>query len=115
MAETTENELWEKIKKDAAEGFEILKGEVAKFTKELEKHGKVVKKKMDLSSIHRKLHQNFTQLGSRVYELVEDGKQENIQNDSEFVDIVSKIKELKAEVDAIEGDIEDIKGSGSKE
>jgi hypothetical protein len=110
MVETADKELWEKIKKDALEGFEILKGEVAKFTKELEKHGKVVKKKMDLSSIHRKLHQNFTQLGSRVYELVEDDQQDKIQEDSEFADIVSKIKELKTEVEAIEVEIENIKG-----
>ena len=48
---------------------------MVKLTQELEKHGKIIKKKMDLSSIQRKVHQGFTLLGSRLYELFEEGKE----------------------------------------
>ena len=113
MADTTDRDLWEEIKKGAAEGFEVLKEEVGKLTKEVEKQGKIVKKKMDLSSIQRKVHQSFTHLGSRAYELTEGGKGD-IQNDAEFADIIARIKQYKKEVKAIEAEIEKIKKSGGE-
>lgn len=114
MAETTDKDLWEEIKKGAAEGFEVLKEEVGKLTKEVEKHGKIVKKKMDLSSIQRKVHQSFTQLGSRAYELVEEGNQGKIPDDVEFADIIARVKQYKKEVKEIEAEIEKIKKSGAE-
>ncbi len=72
-----ERNLWEEIKDGAREGFEVLKEEMVKLTLELEKQGKIIKKKMDLSAIQRKVHQGFSTLGSRVYELSEEGKQAN--------------------------------------
>ncbi|MBN1571777.1 MAG: hypothetical protein JW984_01135 [Deltaproteobacteria bacterium] len=114
MAETTDKDLWDEIKKGAAEGFEVLKEEMGKLTKELERHGKIVKKKMDLSSIQRKVHQSFTQLGGRAYELIEDGKESTILTDAEFTDIVARIKQYKKDVESIEAEIETIKKSGEK-
>ena len=115
MTETTDKDLWEEIKKGAAEGFEVLKEEVGKLTKELERQGKIVKKKMDLSSIQRKVHQSFTQLGGRVYELIEEGKEGTVLEDAEFKDIVAKIKQHKKDVESIEAEIENIKTSGEKD
>jgi len=101
--------LWDDIKEGAQEGFEVLKEEMVKLTQELEKHGKIIKKKMDLSSIQRKVHQGFSLLGSRLYELFEEGKEKTTLNDPEILKIISDIKGYKAEVEAIEDEIDKIR------
>jgi hypothetical protein len=105
----SQRNLWDDIKEGAQEGFEVLKEEMVKLTQELEKHGKIIKKKMDLSSIQRKVHQGFSLLGSRLYELFEEGKEKTIVNDPEILKIISDIKGYKAEVEAIEDEIDKIR------
>jgi DNA-binding Lrp family transcriptional regulator len=109
-----ERNLWEEIKEGAREGFEVLKEEMVKLTQELEKQGKIIKKKMDLSAIQRKVHLSFSQLGSRLYELFEEGKQGAIVNDPEILKIISDIKDYKAEVEAIEDEIDRIREEGAE-
>jgi DNA-binding Lrp family transcriptional regulator len=106
--------LWEEIKEGAREGFEVLKEEMVKLTQELEKHGKIIKKKMDLSAIQRKVHLSFSQLGSRLYELFEEGKQSTTANDPEILSIIADIKTYKAEVEAIEDEIDRIREEGAE-
>ncbi|MBN2224646.1 MAG: hypothetical protein JW765_08235 [Deltaproteobacteria bacterium] len=101
--------LWDDIKEGAQEGFEVLKEEMVKLTQEIEKHGKIIKKKMDLSSIQRKVHQGFSLLGSRLYELFEEGKEKTIVNDPEIIKIISDIKGYKSDVEAIEDEIDKIR------
>lgn len=110
-----ERTLWEEIKDGAREGFEVLKEEMAKLTLELEKQGKIIKKKMDLSAIQRKVHQAFSTLGSRVYELSEEGKQDTIANDPEILKTISDIKGYKAEVEAIQEAIDRIREEGGSD
>jgi hypothetical protein len=110
-----ERNLWEEIKDGAREGFEVLKEEMGKLTLELEKQGKIIKKKMDLSAIQRKVHQAFSTLGSRVYELSEEGKQDTIANDPEILKTVSDIKGYKAEVEAIQEAIDRIREEGGSD
>lgn len=107
--------LWEEIKDGAREGFEVLKEEMSKLTLELEKQGKIIKKKLDLSAIQRKVHQGFSMLGSRTFELFEEGKQNTIPSDPEILKGVSNIKGYKVEVEAIQEEIDRIReesGSG---
>jgi hypothetical protein len=106
--------LWEDIKVGAREGLEVLKEELSKVTQELEKHGKIIKKKMDLSSIQRKVHQSFARLGSRLYELVEEGNEKTVLKDPEILKTIADIKVYKAEVEAIEDEIIRIKEEGTQ-
>jgi hypothetical protein len=101
--------LWEEIMEGAREGFEVLKEEMAKLTLELEKQGKIIKKKMDLSAIQRKVHQGFSMLGSRLFELFEEGKQNTAANDPEILKIIADIRGYKAEVEAIQEEIDRIR------
>ena len=103
-----EKNLWEDIKKGTVEGFETLKDEFSKFAKEVEKQGKIVKKKFDLSAIQRKVYQNFTELGKRTYELSEE-KKTDILNDETVSTILSSINALKKEVKDIEKEIDKIR------
>jgi hypothetical protein len=103
------NDLWEDIKTNAVEGFEVLKDELGKLSKQVESQGKILRKKIDLSSIQRKVHQGFTKLGGLVYEGIEDGKQAAVFSDPDVTAAIEEIKGYKAEVDAIEREINSIK------
>lgn len=103
------NELWDDIKTNAVEGFEVLKDELGKLSKQVESQGKILKKKIDLSSIQRKVHQEFTKLGSLIYEQIEDGKQAVVFSDPDVKATIEEIKGYKVEVDAIEKEINAIK------
>jgi|GEM_PF-1790250 len=103
------NDLWDDIKTNAVEGFEVLKEELGKLSKQVESQGKILKKKIDLSSIQRKVHQGFTKLGGLVYELVEDGKEGAVFSDDDVKATIEVIREYKSEVDAIEKEINSIK------
>jgi DNA-binding Lrp family transcriptional regulator len=106
--------LWEDIKEGARGGFEVLKEEMGKLTQELEKQGKIIKRKMDLSAIQRRVHQSFSQLGSRLYELFEEGKEKTIVTDPEIVKIIADIKGYKVEVESIEEEIDRIRETGTE-
>ncbi|MBN1881832.1 MAG: hypothetical protein JW885_06625 [Deltaproteobacteria bacterium] len=103
------NELWEDIKTNAVEGFGVLKDELGKLSKQVESQGKILRKKIDLSTIQRKVHQGFTKLGGLVYEHIEDGKETAILTDPDVKAAIEEIKGYKAEVDAIEKEISSIK------
>jgi hypothetical protein len=101
--------LWGDIKKGASEGFGAFKVEVSKVAREIEKQGRAIKKKMDLSSIQRLVNQSYTRLGARIYELTEEGKSQDILKDEVVSSIISQINGHKSEVKRIEKEIEEIK------
>ena len=103
------NDLWDDIKTNAVEGFEVLKDEMGKLSKQVESQGKILKKKIDLSSIQRKVHQGFTKLGSLIYEQIEDGKESGVFSNPDVKATIEEIKGYKSEVDAIEKEINSIK------
>ena len=109
------NDLWDDIKTNAVEGFEVLKEELGKLSKQVESQGKILKKKIDLSSIQRKVHQGFTKLGGLIYELIEDGKQSAVFSDTDVLATIEEIKGYKSEVDAIEKEINSIKETMAEE
>jgi hypothetical protein len=110
-----EKNLWGDIKKGASEGFAALKVELAKVAREIEKQGRIIKKKMDMSSTLRLINQGFTRLGSRIYELTEEGKSQDILKDELVSSIISQIGDHKKEVKRIEKEIEEIKSATDKE
>ena len=104
-----EKNLWGDIKRGASEGFGALKEELSKVAREIEKQGRIVKKKIDLSSTHRLVNHGFTRLGARIYELTEEGKSQNILKDDVVSSIISQINGHKKEVKQIEEEIDKIK------
>lgn len=70
---------------------------------------KLVQKKIDQSSLHKKIHAAHTDLGKMIDDLREAGKK-NILNLAEVKEILSRIDELKAEAVTLEEEIEQIRG-----
>jgi hypothetical protein len=80
--------LWEKVK----HGFIIA----AEKTDELTKIGKL---KLDIIATHRKIRQNFEELGGRAYELLKTGRSKKpVRGDKEISQIIRKIKDLEKDL-----------------
>jgi len=69
---------------------------------------KLVQKKIDLSSLHKKIIAAHGDLGKMIDDLREDG-QKNIMNQAAVKEILGRIDELKAEAAAIEEEVEQIR------
>lgn len=100
--------LWEMIKKGAEEGLEALKEGVAILVAEAGKKSKVLRKKMELSSIQSNVRKTFIRLGSAVYDLHQRGEQE-VFSQAEVKSLIDQIEGHKARVREIELEIEAIK------
>ncbi|TES91142.1 MAG: hypothetical protein E3J87_08410 [Candidatus Cloacimonadota bacterium] len=80
--------LWEKVKK----GF-IL---VVEKTDELTKIGKL---KLNIVGIHRKINQNFEELGGKIYALTKTGKRKKpVTDDANVQKLIKRIKQLEKDL-----------------
>jgi len=77
--------LWENLKKGLEQGIKTI----SEKTEELTELGKL---KLDILSLKRDIEKNFVELGGRVYQLMKENKSENIKQNTEINDLVSKIK-----------------------
>jgi hypothetical protein len=111
--------LWDGIKKGAEEGLEVLKEGVAIFMAEAGKQGKIIKKRVELSSLQNNVRKTFIRLGSSVYDLNNRGEKKVLEEDG-VKELIAQIDEYKKRVREIELEIEEMKREesskgGSKE
>jgi hypothetical protein len=100
--------LWELIKKGAEEGLEALKDGVSVFMAEAGKTSRILKKRVELTSVQGNVRKAFIRLGSLAYDLHSGGDQE-IYGYEEVKALVAQIDSYKARVREIETEIETIK------
>jgi len=100
--------LWDMIKKGAEEGLEALKEGVAIIVAEAEKQSKILRKKMELSSIQNSVRKTFLRLGSAVYDIHQRGERE-VFSEADVKGLIDQIEGYKARVREIELEIEAIK------
>ncbi len=100
--------LWDMIKKGAEEGLEALKEGVAVFMAEAGKQSRIIKKRVELSSVQNNVRRTFIRLGSTVYDLHTRGEQE-VFGQEDIKAFISQIDGYKARVREIELEIEAIK------
>ncbi len=101
--------LWEAIKKGAEEGLEALKDSVSVLMAETEKTRRILKKRVELTSVQSNVRRTFTRLGSLTYEIYLKGGADQISENQEFKALIAQIEEYKARVRDIETEIETIK------
>jgi len=100
--------LWDMIKKGAEEGLEALKEGVAVFMAEAGKQSRIIKKRVELSSVQNNVRRTFIRLGSTVYDLHTRGEQEVFSHE-DIKGFLSQVDGYKARVREIELEIEAIK------
>ena len=100
--------LWELFKKGSEEGLETLKDGVTVFISEAGKRGRILKKKVEMTSIQNDMRRSFIELGSLIHDLHSRGDQDVCSNE-EVMGIIRRIDEYKAKIRRIEADIQDMK------
>lgn len=100
--------LWELIKKGAEEGLEALKDSVSVFMAEAGKTSRILKRRVELTSVQGNVRRAFVRLGSLAYELHSRGAQE-IYGDEEVKALITQIEGYKSRVRDIETEIETIR------
>jgi len=100
--------LWDTIKKGLKDGAKIAKEGVyvaADKAEELSKKGKV---KIEISNIKRKIEKNFTELGGKVYHLIQEEKVENVAEKDEIKKLLDTISAFEGEMKKKEKELEQI-------
>ena len=100
--------LWDMVKKGAEEGLEALKEGVSVFLASAGIQSRILKKKVELSSVQNDVRKAFGQLGSLVYDIHSRGEEE-VLNRPQAKDLFAQIEGYKARVRVIEAEIEKIK------
>ncbi len=105
--------LWEAVKKRAEEGLDALKEGVSVFVAEAEKQSKIIKKRVELSSLQNNLRKTYIRLGSLVYDIHVRGHA-GIWPKDELKEFFAQIEALKARASEIELEIETIRKEEGK-
>ena len=100
--------LWDGIKKGAEEGLEVMKEGMAIFVAEAGKQGRIIKKRVELSSLQNNVRKTFIRLGSSIYDAHGRGEKEILEK-GEVKEQITQIDRYKARVREIELEIEAIK------
>ena len=69
---------------------------------------KLVQKKIDISTLHKKIHNVHADLGKLIDDMRTEGRK-NIMNQAEVKEVLARIDELKTEAAALEEEVENIK------
>jgi len=105
--------LWEKVKKGLDEGLEATKTGISTFLDKTGDITQIARLRINIIGLHRKIRENFFEMGGRMYELITKGN-EDILNDSEIKKLVKEVRALEKEIKDTEKKIEEIKKEGSK-
>ena len=100
--------LWELVKKGAEEGLEALKDGVSVFMSEAGKTSRILKKRVELTSVQGNVRKTFIRLGSLAYDLHSRGEGE-IYGNEEVKTLITQIEGYKTRVREIEAEIEEVK------
>jgi ribosomal protein S1 len=106
--------LWELIRKGAEEGLEALKDGVSVLMAETGKTSRILKKRVELTSVQGNVRKAFVRLGSLAYELHSQGDEE-IYGNEEVKALLARIDDYKARVRDMETEIESIKREERRE
>jgi hypothetical protein len=95
--------LWEKVKRNLVEWYDVAHEK----TDELARIGK---KKIEMAGLNRTIEKHLSELGGRVYELIEElNQQKGVAQDEKVMGLIEDIKRLEEQLHQKEEEIERIK------
>jgi len=100
--------LWELIKKGAEDGLEAMKDGMSVFMAEAGKTSRIIKKRVELTSVQGNVRKAFIRLGGLAYDLHSRDERE-ILDHPELKALIAEVDGCKARVREIEAEIEVIK------
>jgi uncharacterized protein Yka (UPF0111/DUF47 family) len=93
--------LLQKIKREIAKGI----SHVAEKTEET---ARIAKLKIEISSLHKKIEEAFTEIGGRVYELEKEGKKD-VFGCNEIIELIRQVKDYEKALSEHEKGLEELK------
>ena len=100
--------LWELIKKGAEDGLGAMKDGLTTFMSEAGRTSRILKKRVELTSVQGNVRKAFILLGSRAYDL-HSRKEKDVYQNEEVQGLIAQIDGYQARVREIEAEIETIK------
>jgi hypothetical protein len=100
--------LWEVIKKGAEGGLEAMKDGLTVFLSEAGRTSRILKKRVELTSVQGNVRKAFILLGSRAYDL-HTRKEKDIYQNEEVKGMIVQIDGYKNRVREIEAEIATIR------
>ena len=100
--------LWELIKKGAEDGLEAMKDGLSVFMAEAGKTRRLLKKRVELTSVQGDVRKAFIRLGALAYDLHSRDEKE-ILGHGEVKGLIAEVDACKARVREIEAEIEVLK------
>ncbi|NLE02962.1 MAG: hypothetical protein GX640_24090 [Fibrobacter sp.] len=99
--------VWDKIKKGVREGAAVSMEKIEEYTK-------LGKLKVEEMAAKRKIERNYGDIGERVFDLVEDGKDGEIAADLTVKKAVENITALREELLEIDRKMKEISANAKK-
>ncbi|KPK90927.1 hypothetical protein AMJ80_07880 [bacterium SM23_31] len=100
--------LWDTIKKGIKDGAKIAKDGAHIAAEKAEILSKKSKVMIEISNIKRKIEKNFTELGGKVYHLIQEEKVENVAEKDEIKKLLDTISAFEGEMKKKEKELEQI-------
>lgn len=92
--------LWDSIKKGLTDSAKLAKEGATIAAEKAEEFGKKGKVTIDISRINRKIEQQFTELGGKVYHLMAEENKKNLASNEEVKQYIDAINQLEDELKA---------------
>lgn len=96
--------MWEKIKKSLKDGAALSMEKIEEYTK-------LGKLKVEEMAAKRKIERNFIDIGERVYDLVEEGKGDTVNNDLTVKKASENVTALREELTELEKKMREVSES----
>ncbi|UCF05638.1 MAG: hypothetical protein JSV33_00965 [bacterium] len=101
--------LWDKVKKNLGEWY------VAAYDK-TDELARIGKKKVEIVGVNRAIEKHLSELGGKVYDLIEEKKAKKpIAKDEHVLRLIEEIKDLERQLKVKEEEIEEIKREKRKD
>ncbi len=99
--------MWERIKKSLKEGAALSMEKIEEYTK-------LGKLKVEEMAAKRKIERNFVDIGERVFDLVEEGKESAIADDLTIKKACENVKALREEIVELDRKMKEVSEAAKK-
>ncbi|MFC1492912.1 hypothetical protein ACFL6O_03060 [candidate division KSB1 bacterium] len=100
--------LWDNIKKGLMDSAKMAKEGAHIAAEKAEELGKKSKIMIDISNVKRKIEKDFTELGGKVYHLVQEENVKDVSGNEEVQALMKSIKEHEEELDLKHKEMDEI-------
>ncbi|MCP4725610.1 MAG: hypothetical protein GY863_11265 [bacterium] len=100
--------LWDNIKKGLMDSAKMAKEGAHIAAEKAEELGKKSKIMIDISNIKRKIEKDFTELGGKVYHIVQEEKVKDVSGNEEVQALMASIKDHEDELDIKHKEMDEI-------